>query len=245
MKKIGRVCVYLMVNPIGQKYVGATCDYERRLAQYRAKTGVKYQKLIKESIDKYGFVNHSFSVIEDCGIDSLHEREVFWIKEYGTYCHLGFNGLNMTLGGMGTRGHIMSDGQKKLISELNGKSVYQYDIYGNFLKKFKSITSAAIETGADVTSISLSINNHVRNSRSSGGFQWSNIYVERMSHLRYKDNRNQKIDQVLLDGNLVKTFKNIASASDETKIDDTNICRCVNGERKTAGGFMWKIHYSL
>lgn len=42
------------------------------------------------------------------------------------------------------------------------------------------------------------------------------------------------------DGNLLNIFENMKEASRATGIGHTNIARCCKGERKTAGGFIWK-----
>ena len=45
-------------------------------------------------------------------------------------------------------------------------------------------------------------------------------------------------------GNLIKTFVSAKSASIETGVDHSNISRCCNNKRKTAGGFVWKFERS-
>lgn len=44
---------------------------------------------------KYGIDNFSFDVIEECTVNELNEKEIYWISFYDTF----FNGYNQTLGG--------------------------------------------------------------------------------------------------------------------------------------------------
>lgn len=47
--------------------------------------------------------------------------------------------------------------------------------------------------------------------------------------------------QIRTDGIPIGLFANCAEAARFTGIESTNICRCANGNRVTAGGYMWKF----
>lgn len=48
------------------------------------------------------------------------------------------------------------------------------------------------------------------------------------------------VDMLTKDGTFIKSFSSFIDASRETGIDKTNIARAANGQRKTAGGYVWK-----
>lgn len=50
---------------------------------------------------------------------------------------------------------------------------------------------------------------------------------------------SKPVKQLDLDGNLVKVYKSQMDAHRQTGIPSSNICLCVNGKLKTAGGFTW------
>lgn len=65
---------------------------------------------------KHGADNIRMSLLETCETqDQLNEREVFWIRELGTFAP---GGMNMTLGGGGKRGYRHSEETKNRISAL-------------------------------------------------------------------------------------------------------------------------------
>lgn len=51
-----------------------------------------------------------------------------------------------------------------------------------------------------------------------------------------------KVAQYDLSGNLIKIFNSQREASEETGTCRSSITRCVNGHRKTAGGFKWSYY---
>jgi len=50
----------------------------------------------------------------------------------------------------------------------------------------------------------------------------------------------RKVCQYNLNGTLIKTFKSLKEAHDETNIDDGSIVKVCKGRQKTAGGYIWK-----
>lgn len=67
---------------------------------------------IVQAWQKYGENAFEWVVLEECEIDKLDEREIFWIKEKDSYR----NGYNQTLGGGGSRGVIVSEETKRKMS---------------------------------------------------------------------------------------------------------------------------------
>ena len=59
--------------------------------------------------EKYGINNFIFEIIEECKIQDLDNREIYWIEYYDTYK----NGYNLTTGGQGTELNLI----KKIIDE--------------------------------------------------------------------------------------------------------------------------------
>jgi hypothetical protein len=157
--------IYKITNPKGKIYVGQSVNIKRRFTHYKNLKEIKSQKKIYYSIKKYGYDQHKFEILEICNRDELNEKEKHWIKFYDC-CNTG---LNISDGGEGSFGKLnkgkkRSSKTKKKISETkrlnprkttleminnfreispNKKEIFQYDLDGNFIRKYPSINEAA------------------------------------------------------------------------------------------------------
>lgn len=73
---------------------------------------------LQRAYERYGIDNFSIRLVEECAIDDLDEREIYWIKELHTHVKdPDCRGYNLTIGGKGCRGVIYSEETCKLRSE--------------------------------------------------------------------------------------------------------------------------------
>lgn len=113
--------IYKMTSPTDRVYVGLTSDLPKRKRNYR-RADCKSQVLLYKSLNKYGFDNLNFEIIDefDGTASEARSKEIFWIRS----CMSNFNkypnqnGLNLTNGGQGTSGRKMSEENKKYLSNL-------------------------------------------------------------------------------------------------------------------------------
>lgn len=94
--------IYKIENKINQKvYIGQSINIEKRWVAHKNtasnKYSLSYDYPLYRAIRKYGLKNFEFSVIEECNILSLNEREIYWIDYYNS-SNKNF-GYNLTLGG--------------------------------------------------------------------------------------------------------------------------------------------------
>lgn len=94
MKKI--IGIYKITNPNNQIYIGQSINIIRRKYQY-SKKQCKRQYKIYNSINKYGWENHTFEIIKECNINDLNKFEELYIKQYNSFNTP--HGLNLTSGG--------------------------------------------------------------------------------------------------------------------------------------------------
>lgn len=115
VKKLG--IIYLIINLInGKMYVGQTRQkLELRIGEHKRK-GNKNSLGIDGAIKKYGWENFKVEILEECPIEMLNEREIFWIAELKTKVP---NGYNLTDGGGGGYGHSPSAETRAKISAAN------------------------------------------------------------------------------------------------------------------------------
>lgn len=115
--------------------------------------------------------------------------------------------------------------------------VLQYDLQGNFIKEYFCIEEAREVTNA------VSIGKVCRGKRkTSGGFIWRYKDDIQNQHVgKYISPHNREILQYDLQGVFIREYNSIKEAQDNTNIN--NISAVCRGERKKAGGFIWKYKH--
>ena len=86
--------IYKILSPTNKVYIGQSVDIPKRWKQYKG-TECKQQIKLNRSFKKYGVDNHKFEIIEECSLEQIDERELYWGIFYNV---LGENGLNLRLG---------------------------------------------------------------------------------------------------------------------------------------------------
>ena len=90
--------IYCIKNNINQKnYIGQSKNIEMRWKQHIYNSEIGSQYPIHRALRKYGVNNFSFSVLEECEILELNNKEVEWIAKFNSY----EDGYNCTRGGDG------------------------------------------------------------------------------------------------------------------------------------------------
>lgn len=125
MEKI--IGIYKITNLInGHTYIGMSRDCLLRKSDHfnKAMHSQRRDDLAKplyKAIRKYGKENFSFEVIEECSVDRLAEREIYWIKHYNTY--LKREHYNLTPGGDGRLGDATLHGEDHPCAVLTEQDV--------------------------------------------------------------------------------------------------------------------------
>ena len=71
------VGIYKITNPNGRIYIGQSTDIKFRWGVYR-KLKCKDQPSLYNSLKKYGPENHQYEIIEECIVEDLDKKEIFW-----------------------------------------------------------------------------------------------------------------------------------------------------------------------
>lgn len=112
---IGIYCIENIIT--NKKYIGQSKDIKERWKSHRwaLNHGKHINKHLQASWNKYGQEAFIFSVLEECDENKLQEREEYYISYYDSYN----NGYNLTTGGEGTPGRVLSDEEKLKISRFH------------------------------------------------------------------------------------------------------------------------------
>lgn len=125
--------VYGWKNHLTEKwYVGESIHVPNRVSNYLT-DNLKGQPLISSSLAKHGSGNFSCYKLEECPMELLHEREVYWSQQLNS---MSPHGYNLRVGGCG----------KSLVSDETRKSI-------SFSKKGKKISPRSTEHCANLSAV--------------------------------------------------------------------------------------------
>ena len=117
-----------------------------------------------------------------------------------------------------------------------GRRIVQLDLYGNFIKEYKTITEAARLTNILEANIGQCCR---RENKSAGGFQW--VYKDEWNpdiKQSFVDDKERKVVQLTIDNKLIAEYNTITEARKQTGANK-HISDCCRGRRNVCGGFRW------
>lgn len=85
--------IYKITSPSGKVYIGSSKNITQRKKTYSQNGCIKQTKLYSSFL-KYGFINHTFEIVEICSLEKLLERELYFGLKFQV---LDKNGLNCML----------------------------------------------------------------------------------------------------------------------------------------------------
>lgn len=208
--------IYKITNPTGKIYIGQSITIENRWKDY-IRINKNIGPKIKYSLSKYNPNNHKFEIIEECTLEQLDEREIYW-KQY--YLEQNNNNWDKVLfcGLYDNGGGPMNDETKQKISLANKGKKRTYE------SKQK---------------ISLSkIGN-----KNMLGFKFSNESKQKIS-LAKTGKGNPKLHKYIyqydLQDNFIKEWPSLTEAGNFLNINRNYISNVLGGACKSTGGFKFK-----
>ena len=126
---------------------------------------------------------------------------------------------------------------KRVIKTMS-KPVIQFDLNGNFVKRYTSIQQAQRENGFS------HIWDCIKGKRKTvGGFQWRyENDCENVSVVTYEKSGKpyKSVVQYSKEMELINVWDSIAEAARKTGINKSNIIAVCNNKQRTAGGYIWR-----
>ena len=231
--------VYMHINKINnKKYIGITC---RKKPEYRwGKNGNSYKgQVFKTAIDKYGWDNFEHIVLfENLCAEEAYNKEQELIHEYKT--NQKEYGYNLSIGGEhGSTGHM---------NNSMSIPVYKYDLDGNFICEYPSLSEAERATGISNSAISGCCKGKHLYTKDC---QWSYKKVDKMPQVdifqlrqKHRKGKGLSVYQYTLDGNFVKHYQTIELVIKENPTFNANgIYKCCIGKNKSSCNYMWFYEY--
>lgn len=125
--------IYKITNKVnGKSYIGQTrYTIEFRWRQHQHKKDKSY---FHNAIHKYGVENFIVETIEECNVEDLNSKEIFYIAKYNTFN----DGYNLTIGGDGNRRLLLDDKYDEI------KSLYLSGFSSNKIATLYKVDKASI-----------------------------------------------------------------------------------------------------
>jgi len=117
------------------------------------------------------------------------------------------------------------------------KVVYLYDLEGNYINYYPSISDAARELHIQMRIIQFILN---EGRKSRCGYIFSYTKYEKVPNEILVKHNPHKVFQYDLEGKLIASFSSFAEASRKTGIPSSVIYGAVGTRKKIARGFIWK-----
>lgn len=121
------------------------------------------------------------------------------------------------------------------------KSIIQFDLEGNFIKEWHSITKAGESLNINKSDISKCCRSKLNK---AGNFQWcfkgNESTINKYIRLNIPHPNSKSIIQYDLEGNIIKEWNSITEAGYNLNIKVNGIRKCCKGERNTSHGFKWQ-----
>lgn len=228
--KDGYGFIYCYTSPSNKKYIGQTI---RTLALRAGKDGIGYQSCsyFYRAIQKYGFSNFQVEILEEIPLERLNEREKYWIQKYQTQ-ELEY-GYNLKPGG------VIQNFQTRENFKSKHK-VLQYDLQGNFIREYESLSQAAKEQGIIYQAISQCCRDEIEYYKDS---IWRYAEDTRpVLPVIPSKTHGRKTAQYSLEGELIMIYPSANAAAVAIGKPPTagrNIRAVCEGKRKTTFGYKW------
>ena len=144
--------IYKITNTVNNKsYIGQT----RQSIQFRWNQHIskKDNTYFHNAIQKYGKDNFIIETLEECDVEVLNEREIYYIAKYDTFK----NGYNLTIGGDGNK-KLLLDNKYDEIKELYLSGFSSNKIATLYKVDKSTIVKILIGLGVKIRSNKLNIN---------------------------------------------------------------------------------------
>ncbi len=109
--------IYKITNKVNNKmYVGQSRNIEQRLKDHKLVCRER-NVLLKRALKKYGVENFNYEIIEECELNKLDEREIYWISKLKPE-------YNLDSGGSGSPNHKVKPKTKEILKQ-KGKEFWE------------------------------------------------------------------------------------------------------------------------
>lgn len=240
--------IYCLFNLYNEKfYIGSSVNISKRVWEhfYALKKDNHYNNYLQRAFNKCPNYFIGF-VLEDVEIDSLLDREQYWIDRLEAYNpEIGYN---LSPSASGTYGYKHTKETLKKMSEIKTGENHH-----NFGKPLPELTRKRIgegnkgkirtdDTKQKLRDINLgkvlSEDTKTKISESMRNKQWTDEQLKKMANSKAK-----KVFQYDLNSKLINIFNSVAEASRQLNISKQQIAKVCRGEKSNYKGYVWNYDH--
>lgn len=209
--------IYKITSPSGKIYIGQSIDIDKRWKDHKKHNGIGPK--LKNSYIKYGFDSHIKDTLEECSINQLKEREIYW-KQY----YLDLHGWSSMLF---CEIYDMGGGPKSKETKVKQSISQKANLAKPEIKEKRKIncTLAANRPGVQEKAVA--------------NTDWVTREINRLKSMDYSKLKKPVL-QFDIEGNFIKEWDGFIDIKKELGYDSSCIRPCCKGLRKNAYGFIWK-----
>lgn len=174
--------IYIIKNSKNDRvYVGQTNDIEYRWMHHKSdlRGGIHHNRLLQEDWNIYGEDCFEFTVLEECSISELDDREKYWISYFDARSDV----YNMDAGGYASKnGYVHTNNDlDKMRRVQNPEVVLQFSNTFDFVKRWiGGVTHISKELGYTRACLSLRCDHTIKEMSQYKGSYW--VYEKEYNH---------------------------------------------------------------
>ena len=235
-----KICgIYMIKNLInGKVYIGQSRGIKNRISRHKSdlRKNKHGNSHLQFSWNKYGIDNFEFSIVEECEVENLNDREIFWINFYESVDkNKGYN--QKTGGGVG---FILSDDYIKNMRDVKDKiAILQIDFDGNIIKEWSGAREASKILNISQSCIWSCVNNKRRTYKKYIWVEKKKYDCNTFNASNYKQGQPKTIAQVDFNYNLIKIWNGASEAQKSGDFDSSCIIKCCKYKKKYHKNYLW------
>lgn len=219
--------IYKITSPSGKIYVGQTWRMGRRRTAYKM-LSCKPQKILYNSLVKFGFDNHKFEIVcilpDDITQSVLDEYEIF---VYNQFKEAGYRMMNIKE--PGSKGKHSEETKRLIALSKIGKPLTQ-EHKDKLSKRATGNKYCLGRILSDKTKEKMSL---LKKGKPAPEYAKRTIKIA-------SEARKKPVIQLSLSGIFIKEWPSATEAGKGVNRERSNITAAINGRARNCAGFLWK-----
>jgi group I intron endonuclease len=216
---------------IGTIYIGIT-KHDNVEKRWKGGMGYYENKYFFKDILYYGWKNFTHEIlVDDISYDFAKIKEVEFISLYGRIIDNSGTLANLTIGGEGAKGHIVSEETRKKISNAQKGRVFTEDHRRKAVEGRRNVKLPPRTKEHQMKLDAHKIGRPLKDSTKE---------KLRLANIGKISARRKPVGCYDLSGNLIKKYSYVMEAAKDLGRYHCSISDAANGKTKTAYGFIWK-----